>query len=410
MRLPPQLAAGALALATLAMGAGAGAQTLYPMAGSWAQNRSRLLDLPLTGDKRCPINLATNPPAPFVMGDLGQPQRAGGAGCIPGSGTVRATGPAVAPRAFTLMGVSAGGAGSFPFRQTGAVPRSAAFTQVGYLVQLATSFTFQGPGSVTVPTYPAGTATGSFMADAWLAQSGRAGPSFAWCPGGATQNPVCTSPNPSQNGAGASYNGLVRYAAGTNAFGGTMTMLVEGTGTRTIPFYDGPLGTARVLHLPAAGRGVQQPGGRYWNLGYDRLGSGTVKQSPVYSAGGLITGSVTPSPTIMTGYSTDLRYGFPWTTGQVYVRNTAPGPFSVGTTLTATGSDLREADGRGVITLVAGGTTHRLSTRILNFASIDIVRMSIGLPDEMPASSPAGLAAGAALMLLAVGYALRRRP
>ena len=64
--------------------------------------------------------------------------------------------------------------------------------------------------------------------------------------------------------------------------------------------------------------------------------------------------------------------------------------------------------GQGQITMVAGGVSHRLNSS-QHFAAIDVVRMTIGQAQKTPSSSPAGLAAGAVLMLLAVGYAVRRR-
>ena len=137
-------------------------------------------------------------------------------------------------------------------------------------------------------------------------------------------------------------------------------------------------------------------------LEFPRLGQGEGEL-------GLITGSQTPDPTMMIGATTIRSYGFPWTTGQVYVHNTdSNGPRPATTTFTATGSDMRGPDGQGVITLVAGGISHQLR-RAEEFSSLDIVRLTIGNVPETPASSPAGLAAGAALMLLAVAYARRRR-
>ena len=68
--------------------------------------------------------------------------------------------------------------------------------------------------------------------------------------------------------------------------------------------------------------------------------------------------------------------------------------------------DARTSLGAGNIQLVAGGSGHRVNVG-RSFINIDFVRMS--LSQRTPSSSPTGLAAGALLILLAVGYAVRRR-
>ena len=415
MSLGHRLWVGASAvLCALVLASAASAQTTnFPMAGSWAQNRGNLIDIPITGDKPCTINAYDNPPPPFVMGDYGQPLRAANADCIPGAGSVTVMGPLVAPRAFTLRGVTRAdaGNGNAPFFQDGITKQSAALPLVPTVIQLATNFSLSGPGSIiTNAGASSGTPNGYFQEDAYLVQAGRAGANFAWCPGNATQNPNCTSPNPNQNGATRPYNGLVRYTAGANAFGGTMSMLLTNAdGTLSVKFIPGAGGTVRVLHLPIGGMGAQHPGGAYANPDLDVLASGSVMINPVYSPGGKILSSETPNPTIMTGGTTNLNYGFPWTTGQVYVRNTGVNQgMPATTTLSATGNDARGSDGQGVITMVAGGSSHRLNSA-QHFSAIDVVKMTIGEAPPLPSASPAGLAAGAALMLLAVGYAVRRR-
>ena len=62
----------------------------------------------------------------------------------------------------------------------------------------------------------------------------------------------------------------------------------------------------------------------------------------------------------------------------------------------------------GGITLVAGGIANGLHSGF-TYVSFDYVQVYLQRPDPLPSVSPAGLAAGAALMVLAVGYALRRR-
>jgi hypothetical protein len=97
------------------------------------------------------------------------------------------------------------------------------------------------------------------------------------------------------------------------------------------------------------------------------------------------------------------NWGFPWTTGTVTAQNKQPGGSS---TLTAMGSDSRDALGAGKITLVAGGTTRRKGAA-QDFAALDVINMTFA--PLLPSMSRPGLVAGAVLMLLAVGYAYRRR-
>jgi hypothetical protein len=76
------------------------------------------------------------------------------------------------------------------------------------------------------------------------------------------------------------------------------------------------------------------------------------------------------------------------------------------TTVTITGTDNRTPLGAGNITLVAGGIGNRITSG-RTFVDFDRVKMRMAYPT--PSVSPAGVAAGAVLMVLAVGYALRRR-
>jgi len=72
------------------------------------------------------------------------------------------------------------------------------------------------------------------------------------------------------------------------------------------------------------------------------------------------------------------------------------------------GYDKRTALGAGAIQTVAGGLSFRTtSAGERGYGTAHRVRMNLGAP--IPSLSPAGFAAAGALMLLAVGYALRRR-
>ena len=72
------------------------------------------------------------------------------------------------------------------------------------------------------------------------------------------------------------------------------------------------------------------------------------------------------------------------------------------------GSDQRTPLGAGNLSLVAGGLSFRHTIPGQTpYASLQKVTLTLGAP--IPSLSPAGLAVAAALVLLAAGYALRRR-
>jgi hypothetical protein len=185
-----------------------------------------------------------------------------------------------------------------------------------------------------------------------------------------------------------------------------MQMLSGGGGT--ISFVLGATGPT-ILHNPF-GFGVtgatEGPGGAYATRADDVLSPGPITTGPGYSPGGLIT-----VPGNLVGYGTTASWyihGFPWTTGTVYVRGTVAGPYTA-TTATLTGSKSLTPNGAGNITLVAGGVAnaqHAATTYMM----FDYVQMTLSFPvNPLPSMTPAGVAAGALLMVLAVGYAVRRR-
>jgi hypothetical protein len=92
----------------------------------------------------------------------------------------------------------------------------------------------------------------------------------------------------------------------------------------------------------------------------------------------------------------------PWTTGRLVV--SMPG---VGEKFTLEGKDMRTAQGGGTIQLVSGA----LSQRATSGPNADRGWLRLKLSPNWvhaPAASPGAIAAGAALMLLAFGYATRR--
>jgi hypothetical protein len=321
----------------------------FSMSGSWAMQKAQGVWLPI----------------------------ALGPGGIGGGGLVTATG--AAPATLTVPTNRFQGTGNlgFPLPQTS-------------IVQLTTQFYFNGPQ-----------APGVLRAGHWVGT--RAFPNFAWCPGAAA-NPACTDWRSTGQGAATgmgTQHGLIRYTSGVQQFGGTMNTVRGGVGTLSLLVGVSP---TQVQHnaLGAVGTVPQMPGGAYYATTLRLRAGGPITQSPGFSVGGMIT---VPGTQVNTGAGTsNLFVGFPFTTGQVYVK------VSLGQTgyetLTVTGSDQRTPLGAGNITLVAGGLVQRLvQGRTLPYE--DTVKMKLSHP--APSMSPAGVAVGAVLMVLAVGYAMRRR-
>jgi hypothetical protein len=98
--------------------------------------------------------------------------------------------------------------------------------------------------------------------------------------------------------------------------------------------------------------------------------------------------------------------GFPWTTGMLTIKATAAG--GAGESWKVTGKDNRNARGAGVIKMVSGALSQRTTTG--DNANRGWIKLNLGLsPEPVPALSPVSLAATAVLMLLAAGYAMRRK-
>jgi hypothetical protein len=321
----------------------------FSMTGSWAMESSKNFFLPI------------------IRGPAG----------VSGGGTVTATGSGPATLTVPVNLFTGSYAFAFPFPQTS-------------VVQLTTQHVFVGPS-----------APGVFRAGHWTAT--RPFANFAWCPG-ATANPACTTPRSTGQGAPpgqGTMHGLVRYTAGTNQYGGTMQMLRGGNGVLSLLLgATGPTVQHNFLQQP--GYLSRNPGGSYANTRLESRPGGPITTGCVFSAGGMIT---QPGAVVGTGAPTgNLHQGFPWTTGNVYVKVTIG---VAGTSsFSATGSDARTPEGAGNITLQAGGIFQRL-IQGRTLGNQDTLRMRMVEPT--PSMSAAGVAAGALLMVLAVGFALRRR-
>jgi hypothetical protein len=348
-------------ISVLALASAAAAVT-YPLSGSWQARRGIGNQIPI----------------------IGAPSFKAGA-------TINATGAGFASLAGTGMHtIAASGALDRPaFPVAFPIPNPT-------LVQLATDFVIKAPGP--------GALGGGVIQQAGGDIAGRMLPSFNYCPG-ATNNPACTTHL--TGGGNGTKHGIVKYTAGVNQWGATMgafyqagplssvTRIVGGT----VP---GPL-TVRHDKIGTGAGMTQQVGQAYAFMNTVILPGGQVFTN-AFTLGGLID-QANPGnlkSTAVAG-STNMNTGFPFTTGTVYVKVTNSPP--VPTTFSVMGSNNLGAAGTGNITLVAGGLGHRLAG--VSFAQLDTVTMYI--PGAIPSLSRAGYVAGAALMALTIGFAMRRR-
>jgi len=404
---------GLSALATIAalgLAVSASAQITHslPMTGTWFQNRGPLVDIPVNGG---PTFCG---PKNVMAGCIGQ----GGVNFAPANGGVPNQG------VQSLM-ITIGSTANDPARFT--VPTFAFGQSLGTqnthvsfvptVVQLDTHFSLNGPGAETGGP----NVDRVFEKNAWAVQghTGRLGLTFAWCPNYAGP-PPCPGPMVRPGGP---ESGIVRYSnPGGNGFGGTMAMIQNsgpsGTGTEphTVWVTGGTAGggTRILVNQPFGfATAPQHPGRGYASYDPDNLSSGPVyigfmtsNQTALQTGingpmNGLITfiGPMIPTPNPA---DTNENWGFPWTTGRVQASNIQTNMGAMGTTvLSGTGSDNRTQLGAGTITLVAGGTTHRIGAG-QDFAAFDIVTMTVPEPG-------AALALGLSLAAIGGLYRLRRR-
>ncbi|MFT5441800.1 MAG: hypothetical protein ACI8W3_000842 [Myxococcota bacterium] len=397
------LITGALLVLSLAFAGTANAKA-FTMAGSWYQNRGPLVDIPINGGPVLCIGGA------LQTGCVGFFKPAGGG--IPGGGAVSAVG--VAPAAFTIPDNAFAQALGAQTVAVGIVPT---------VVQLVTTFVFDGPANVgqalgASPTFAAG-APAAFGKDAWsndAGQTARLAATFAWCPG--IGGPACAAGTLATGSAGI--QGRIGYTPGANAFGGTMGMMLSGGGATSI-IAGSAAGVPFLAHLPIMGAGTNPQAG---GVGYAFQNVVILGSAPLYfgfmtstgNGSGLLTstgpplttGNATMSPVVIAG-DTNVNFGMPWTTGTVSVKNTETlGGMGQTGSITAMGSDSRTAAGKGRITMVAGGTSHRtLST--LDFEALEVIVLDFNDGSPTPSMGPAGLATVAMLMALSAGYAIRNK-
>ncbi len=253
---------------------------------------------------------------------------------------------------------------------------------------------------------------------AMLWQGGGPG-SFTWCP----SDPACTDPlGPDPPPGGLGTNGRIVYRAGANQFGGTIQLGLSGSGSLTLVHQGFPRPVHFAQHYLSIGPTAVAVGGAYATTRMVYPTPGAVFESPGYNSDGGLILFWGPRLTTMGGLTTSCspscgapllppavsstQWGFPATTGTVLAQQTT------GTAgddfFTVMGSDMRTLLGAGNISLVAGGLTRRNAPLgPTSYAVFQKVWMTLAAPT--PSLSPAGIAAAAALVLLATACTLRRR-
>jgi len=279
------------------------------------------------------------------------------------------------------------------------------------LVQITTMFAVDGP-----------------FEEAVLAPGGGPG-TFTWCPDDEVGCPATGPP------IGGDRRGRILYRAGANHFGGAMRIGLAKGGSSSFLFNALPFQVGHT-YFGADGPTLRAPA----------IGEGTVSMPAtrmVYVAPGVVTQpTMTPTPnglvlypgpklTTMLGLSTTgtgpifrlgilgtssggmpfarstTEFGFAHTTGTVIVQQSV-GSSGGGTFFTVMGSDARTPLGAGNISTVAGGVAFS-NTLTGSYPRATFHKVWLSLAPPVPSLSPAGIAAMGALLLLAVGYALRRK-
>ena len=182
-----------------------------------------------------------------------------------------------------------------------------------------------------------------------------------------------------------------------------MQMLTAGVGT--LSEFVGP---GLIRHtLVGASAIFQGVGGSYANIRAGSLTGSKITSGAVCALGSCAgnNGSIVVPGIVVSSMFSELVTvtGFPWTTGIVSVTAT---DFTSISTFTGSGDDGRTPLGSGIITLVAGGLTHRFRGTV---SALDTVQITLSPRQHLPSFSTAGLTALAAALTLSMGYVHRRR-
>jgi len=268
--------------------------------------------------------------------------------------------------------------------------------------QVKTAIPIQFPQAGPALVFSAGKRTGG-MTETYCAGSG-ATPPFS-----------CASPNVGFVAVGV--NGLMRYTATKNQFGGpargnaggTADVAIRGGSAAPCAYAAG----ANPNCLASMALATPQPTGAQ-GAAFGVIVS-TMGMAPpsgklyitVTGAGAIA--AATPTAAMGAGLPNPATsYGGPWTTGMLTVsvtNNVGPNP----EIFMLSGSDARAVNGAGALSLVAGSVSARLLSG--PNANRGWINMQIGPPSgaHVPVMPIAGLAAFGALAALTGGYALRKR-
>lgn len=249
-------------------------------------------------------------------------------------------------------------------------------------------------------------------------EGGRSGPpTLSFCPGGtatgatvfngaAPYNPNCTVVESAPAGVGIA-NGLMRYTATANQFGGFGAVAAQGTASLAVmqqaPYNNptppsGMFGQVAfagdIISISGIGGPIDDPGA------VGQLDGIAIKQLLGYTPSGIITqvgATILPIPAL-----TQTVWGGNLTTGQVMVWVTAVQPGAPTQMVTLTGSDTRTAMGVGNITMVGGSisrttlTGHSRTHNSITFTITPEPTMLLG-------------ASGALVALVGTHFVMRRR-
>ncbi len=431
-------------LAALVLGADhATAQSTYSMTGKLINQNNFSLMVPIKGDLLCPelswgtqrpITSQPDPPALPLMnqqmwGGLRAPHNNGG--CIPGAAVIMTPG----------MGTAAmvGGMFTLPVMFFEQVPdgivAATPLRTLERIVQVASSGNFSAPPAESTRSEPINATMGMtfayapwrvFQAGAHVNQTGRAGPTFTWCPAIVGGMGIAGCPAPGAIGARPLWIKNLAGTASPGGFGGTMSLVVRAGGADAGNFAGrvavGPF-TMGVLigpvepckgHDPrctrtrasiALGRGYAAYGmggaaviGDVFSM-YVLTMMFPAESALIQSVSGNLIG------TGPTAYQTSRN--FPWTTGHVIVRQTGmtAGGMNNAATISAKGGDVVTSMGVRNIQLVSGKLTTSVIGGVPSSTSGTIARMS--LPE--PGGALPLLAGVVGLIAIAARRARKRR-
>jgi hypothetical protein len=175
------------------------------------------------------------------------------------------------------------------------------------------------------------------------------------------------------------------------AFGGTDAGCVAGL-FRALPTGPQAVGGPASITVTTPGGPVPAPNIAVLKMGLTPLGTISLA----------VAAAATPLPD-----NKATSQAGPWTTGRIVIKNGAAA--GAAETFTISGKDSRTVGGRGTIQLVAGSVSDRLTTGPNANRGWLELQLGHAFPGDVPAMSPAALAAAGGLILIAGGYAARRR-